>query len=85
MAQPAKILVDWIGGILAIGGDTYTAALLPAEANVVEIKSETTILTIDGTDAFPMRYGEQIFFEASREYIFAKDTQVAYGTVVTVV
>jgi len=84
MAQPAKILVDWIGGILAEAGNEYQASDIPTEADIVEIRSETANLSIDGTDAFPMKYGEQIIFEATRKYIFTDDCKISYGTIVAI-
>ena len=86
MAQPAKILVDWRVGILVNASQSYQASdISVVGVNIVEIRSETSTLSIDGYDAFTVKYGEQIFFNAASKYIFTTDCEIAFGIIVTVV
>ena len=86
MAQPSKILIDWRGGILAEASKSYQASDIPvAGVNVVEIRSEKSTLSIDGYDAFTVKYGEQIFFNNTSKYIFTTSCEIAFGIVVVIV
>ncbi len=87
MAQPAKILVDYRGGIKVEAGETYSSADLPVTVppiDIVEFKSETAKVAINGTDAFTIKYGEQIVFDVGSTYTFATDCEVAFGIIVSI-
>ena len=86
MAQPSFNLIKYLGGQLVKKDTTITTTDLPAGINIVIFKTEKSKVSVNGTDAFTVKYGEMSYFDplVVSTYIFNTDVEIAYGTVVEV-
>jgi len=88
MAQPVGQLFEYLGGAHIKDGTTITTdnPLIPAGTNCVIYKSEKGKASVNGMDAFTVKYGEVSYFAASpvHTYTFIGDCDVAFAKVVAV-
>jgi len=85
MAQPSKFIIDYRGGLNAKAGITYTTADIPDDMDILELRSNGEVLvSINGTDAFPLEKGMFNYLNADSTYTFTKDCIVAYGIIVDI-
>jgi hypothetical protein len=87
MAQ-TNYIVDYIAGMRAEAGKSYTAASILAlypSATVVEVRSKETIVSINGTIAVKFSYGEQTTITTGKTWVFITDCDLAIGKLVSLV
>jgi len=88
MAQQTNYIIDYIAGMRAEAGKSYTSdeilSLYPS-ATVVEIRSKETIVSINGTIAIRFSYGEQTTITSGKTWIFITDCDLAIGKLVNLV
>ncbi|MEA2091220.1 MAG: hypothetical protein U9O83_02510 [Campylobacterota bacterium] len=84
MAQPAKILINYLGALIAKKGEIYQASDITG-SDIARIKSRSgAMMSVDGTEAFPLDYDDDIYFNSTSKYIFTTDCLIAHGTVAVV-
>lgn len=85
MAQPAGLILEYLGGVRVPKGTTINTSDAPAGANVFIFKSEKSKAFVNGTDAFMVKYGEASYFTSteSHTYAFTDDVDLAFAKLVS--
>ncbi len=89
MAQPVGQLFEYLGGAHIKDGTTVStdSPLIPTGANCVIYKTEKGKASVDGGDAFTVKYGEVSYFADTpiHTYTFIGDCDIAFAKIVSVV
>ena len=81
MAQPSYA-VHYLGGVSAKSKEVLTSTSILTDfptATCLIMKTNGVKVSIDGTDAFPVDYGEITYLETGHSYIFTKDCSLSVG------
>lgn len=86
MAQPSGLIFEYLGGKRIPKGATVNTADAPAGANAVIFRSEQSKVSVNGTDAFTVKYGEVSYFSSteSHTYTFTTEVDLAFAKLVSV-
>ena len=86
MAQPVGQLFEYLGGVHIKANTTISTASAPTGANAVIYKSEKGRASVDGTDAFTVKYGEVTYFSNTsiHTYTFTEDCEIAFAKIISV-
>ena len=86
MAQPSGLIFEYLGGKRIPKGTTINTVDAPAGANVVIFRSEQSKVSVNGTDAFTVKYGEVSYFSSteSHTYTFTTEVDLAFAKLVSV-
>lgn len=85
MAQPSGLIFEYLVGKRIPKGTTLNTADAPVGANVVIFRSEQSRVSVNGTDAFTIKYGEVSYFSSteSHTYLFTTEVDLAFAKLVS--
>jgi hypothetical protein len=75
------VLVEFKGAIRVGAGETLFTNNLPSDAEILEFKSKESKVSVNGCEAFTIKYGEQnsVPTNSNDTYLFTSECIIAYG------
>ena len=86
MAQPMYV-VEYLGAISVESGKLYTSAQVLTTyptANMMKMKTKDVMVSVNGSDIFPISYDDESFITSGHTYIFNKDCIIVIGKYVVI-
>lgn len=86
MAQP-HYAIQYLGAVSIKGGQLYTSTeVINAynTANMMKMKTKDVMVSVNGSDIFPVSYDDESYITSGHTYIFNKDCTIVIGKYVAV-
>lgn len=86
MSQPMYV-VEYLGAVLVQSGKLVTSAQVLAKypsANMMKMKTKDVMVSVNGSDIFPVSYDDESYITSGHTYIFNKDCTIVIGKYVAV-
>ena len=86
MAKP-HYAIEYLGAVLVQSGKLVTSAQVLTKyptANMMKMKTKDVMVSVNGSDIFPVSYDDESYITSGHTYIFNKDCTIVIGKYVAV-
>lgn len=86
MSKP-MYAIEYLGAVLVQSGKLVTSAQVLTQyptANMMKMKTKDVMVSVNGSDIFPVSYDDESYITSGHTYIFNKDCTIVVGKYVAV-